>query len=310
MIGNRELIEKADLQLSDLALAGVLQPEQARAFIRTLIDESTVLPMARVVGMKNPTKLLEKIRFGNRVLRAGNEGQALTLADRAKPDLEKVELQAQLFKAEVRLNNEVLEDSIERQQLRQTVLAILGEAIARDMDEVLIRGDTTSADPFLAKFDGIIRQVVSNVVPTGVAPINKTVFRDCLKALPTEFMRNKRSMRFLTSVDAELDYRDLTNARETGLGDRYLAEDVPVAYSGVPVIDVPLFPENLGVGTNETVAIFTDPKNIAVGIYRKITMETAKDISAGELVIVATLRFDVKYVEERAVVKATEITVA
>ncbi len=309
-IGNRELIEKADLKLADLAIAGVLQPEQARAFIRTLIDESTLLPMARVVGMRNPTKLLEKIRFGTRVLRAGTEGQALTIAERAKPDLEKVELNAQLFKAEVRLNNEVLEDSIERQQLRQTVMAILGEAIARDMDEVLILGDTTSGDPFLAKFDGIVKQAVSNVVATGVAPINKTVFRDSLKAMPTEFLRNKRKMRFLTSVDAELDYRDTTNARETALGDRYLSEDIPIGYSGVPIIDIPLFPETLGGGSNETVSILTDPKNIHVGIYRKITMETDKDISAGELVIVATIRFDVKFQEERAVVKATEITVS
>ena len=56
--------------------------------------------------------------------------------------------------------------------------------------------------------------------------------------------------------------------------------------------------------------LLTDPKNINVGIWRKVTMETDKDISAGVLVIVATLRFDTKYAEERAVVKSTGITVS
>lgn len=309
MIGNRSLLAKADLALSDLTTdGGSLVPAQAKNFIRTLIDESTIMPMAVTTPMKAPTHRLEKARFGSRVLRAGNEGQALGSADRAKPDLEKVELEAKLFKAEVRLNNEVLEDSIERSSLRGTIMTLLAERISLDMDEVVIKGDTTSGDAFLAKFDGIIKQASTNVVSVGSNPISKTVFRDMLKTMPSEFMRNKKRMRFLVSTDTEIDYRDLVAARETGLGDRFLEEDVPVAYSGVAVIDCPLFPENLG-GGSDSVALLTDPKNINVGIYRQITIETDKDISAGVLVVVATLRFDVKFIEERAVVKATGITV-
>jgi len=311
MIGNRSLIQKADLALSDLLTnGGALVAAQAKKFIRTLIDESVIMPMSTVVAMRAPTQRLEKIRFGSRVLRAGSEGQALAVADRASPDLEKVELVAQLFKAEIRLNNEVLEDSIERQNLRQTVMAILAERVALDMDEVIIDGDTTSGDPFLAKFDGIIKQASTNVVAVGSNPLTKTVFRDMLKSMPTEFLRNKKRMRFLVSVDAELDYRDTTASRETGGGDRYLEQDIPIMYSGVPIMDVPLFPETGGGGNNESPSLLTDPKNINVGIWRKVTMETDKDISAGVLIIVATLRFDTKYAEERAVVKATEITVS
>jgi hypothetical protein len=43
------------------------------------------------------------------------------------------------------------------------------------------------------------------------------------------------------------------------------------------------------------------------GIWRKILLETDKDISAGVLIIVATLRFDVRYQVEDAVVKVTEV---
>lgn len=308
---NRSVLEKADLALADLTSGGgLLQPAQAAKFMRILIKQSKMMGMATVVPMKAQKQLIEKIRFAGRVLRAGNEAQALASGDRVKPNLGKVELDAQLFKAEVRLDNEVLEDSIERQELRQTIMQILGDAIARDMEEVMIQGDTASADLFLAKFNGVLKQASSNVVDAGVVALNKQIFRDCLRAMPSEFLRNKADMRFLTSVDAEIDYRDALADRSTVLGDKFLEQEAAVAYSGVPVIDLQLMPENLGAGTNCTNMLLTDPKNINVGIWRQIRIETDKLVSEGVLVIVATLRFDMKYAEETAVVKATNIKVA
>ena len=226
------------------------------------------------------------------------------------PNLGKVELDAQLFKAEVRLNNEVLEDSIERGQLRQTIMQLMAEAIARDVDEVVIQGDRTNADPFLAKLDGILKQATSNIVDAQNQTTNKGVFRDMLKTLPNAFVRNKKQLRFFTSVNAEIDYKDSLSERATAGGDKYVEEDVPATYSGVPVLDVPMFPETLGPGKNATAIVLTDPKNINVGIWRNIRVEVDKIVWEGVLVIVATLRFDVKYAEETAVVKAVNVKVS
>jgi HK97 family phage major capsid protein len=305
---NRAILEKADLALADLmASGGLLKPAQAQKFIRILIEESVILKAATVVPMKAPKQLVEKIRFGSRILRAGAEATALAPADRAKPDLSEVELDAQLFKAEIRLNDEVLEDSIERGQLKQTVMELMGEAIARDMDEVLVRGDRTSPDPFLAKFDGFLRQAQSHVVDAQNQPLGKSVLRDMLKSMPSPFRRDKKQLRFFTSCDAETDYRDSLSERGTVVGDKFLEQDVPAMYSGVPVEDVPMFPENLGPGGNQTNALLTDPKNMNVGIWRNIRIETDKLIQDGVFIVVATLRFDGKYAEETAVVKAVRI---
>ena len=311
LLDNRTVLEKADLALADLTTGGgLLQPAQAQKFIRILIDESVILKQGTVVPMKSPKQLIEKVRFAGRILRAGSEAAALPAGDRTKPDLSHVELDAQLFKAEVRLNNEVLEDSIERGQLRQTIMQMMAEAISRDMDEVIIRGDKTSADTFLAKLDGILKQATSNVVDAQSQTLNKGVLRDMLKSMPSPFLRNKREMRFFTSVDATIDYRDTLADRATAAGDKALQEEVEVTYSGVPVMEVPLFPENLGTGSNLTDAILTDPKNINIGIWRNIRVETDKLVSEGVLIIVATLRFDVRYAEETAVVKTVNIRVA
>jgi len=311
IMSNRTLLQKADLALSELTSdGGLLQPAQAAKFIKVMIKESVLMKLATVVPMKSPKQLVEKIRFGSRILRAGEEGTPLPNADRSKPDLSKIELDAKLFKAEVRLNNEVLEDSIERGELRQTIMQMMGERIAVDIEEVGVQGDTTSSDTFLAQFDGVLKQATSNIVAAGTVPLTKGVFRDMLKTMPSEFLRNKKQLKFFTSVDAELDYRDSLSDRQTPAGDKNLEQDAPIAYSGMQVMSVPLFPENLGVGTNETDVLLTDPKNVNFGIWRNIRFETDKDIQAGVMIIVATLRIDVKFAHEPAVVKATGVKVA
>lgn len=307
---NRTLLAKADLALADLTTdGGLLLPGQAKKFIRLLIKESVLLKMGTVRPMSSPKQLIEKIRFGGRILRAGTEAAPLAAADRSKPDLSSVELDAKLFKAEVQLSNEVLEDSIERGALRQTIMQMMGERISTDMDEIIAQGDTASPDTTLAQLDGILKQATSHVVDAAGAPTSKALFRDMLKSMPSEYLRNRKQMRFLTSVDAELDYRDTLAERATVVGDKFLEQDAPVVYSGIPILDVPMFPETLGASGNATNILLTDPKNINIGIWRQIRIETDRDISAGVLIIVATLRFDVRYAEETAVVKATNVTV-
>jgi len=128
-----------------------------------------------------------------------------------------------------------------------------------------------------------------------------------LKTLPSEHLRDKRQMRFLTSVDADLDYRNTLAERATAVGDKFLEGDSPVLYSGVPIRPIPLFPEDLGAVNDQTVALLCNPKNIHVGIWRNIRIESARDISEGSLKIVATLRFDVKYAEESGIAKAIKV---
>jgi HK97 family phage major capsid protein len=275
--------------------------------MRLLIKDSVLMKMATVVPMGSPKQQISKIKFGSRILRPGAEATALAAVDRSKPDLSQVELDAKLFKAEVRLSDETLEDSIERGELRQTIMEMMAEAISRDMEEVIVAGDTGSADPFLAVMDGVLAQATSNVVDAGGNPISKNLLRDMLKTLPSEHLRDKKAMRFLTSVDADLDYRNSLAERATAVGDKFLEGDSPVLYSGVPVQPVPLFPENLGAGSDQTVILLCNPKNIHVGIWRQIRIESARDISEGTLKIVATLRFDVRFAEEPGTCKAIHV---
>jgi HK97 family phage major capsid protein len=308
---NRTLLQKADLVLNDLIVGGgYLKPAQALKFMRLLGKQSVLLGQATLVPMKAPKEQISKISLNQRILRPAQEAVSIPLAQRTKPDFSMVELDAKNFKAEVRLTDEQLEDNIERGDLRQTVMELIAEAVARDMEEVAVNGDVSNAtDPFLATMDGVLKQAQSHVVDAANAPLTAPILTNLLKSLPSQYRRDKRALRFLTSVDAEVNYRSSLQQRETAVGDRLIEEDTPVQYSGVPIVPIPLFPEHLGANSNQSAVLLTNPKNIAVGVWRQIRMETGREISDGVLKIVVSLRFDTKLVDELATAKAVNLLV-
>ncbi len=319
MIKNDEvLLTKADAALSTIQVAsggaGELVPEQAAKFVRLVVKEGVLTRMGSVKTMRNPTYQLPKARFGSRVLHAAKESQGLSLANRSAPDTSLVELEVKKFAAEVRMSYELLEDSIEREAFAETIMQLMADAISRDIDEITLLSDLTSADPDLSQFDGIIAQATSNLVAAGGVALNKDVLLDMQKSMPSEYLRRRAGMVYLTSVDAELDYRDSLGNRATDLGDIVTsalgaAPDL-VRFHGLPVVPVHMMPENLGGGSNETVALLLEPKQIHFGFRRNITFEIDRDIHTQEHKLVMSCRWDVKYEHEPAVVKAEGITVS
>ncbi|MEN6370221.1 MAG: phage major capsid protein, partial [Thermotogota bacterium] len=118
---NRSIMAKADMEVADLiADGGYLQSEQAESFVVDLIKESVLMQLVTVQGLKSHTKLIDKVGINGRVLRPGTSGHALAVADRTKPTTAQVTLSTHLMKAELRLNDELLEDNIENGSFKTT----------------------------------------------------------------------------------------------------------------------------------------------------------------------------------------------
>ena len=133
-ISNRTIMQKADMEVSDLiADGGYLQDEQAQTFIVDAIKQSVMLKEITVKPMKSHTAIISKVGLSGAVLHPGTSGQAVPLADRAKPVTDEVTLSTHLFKGEIRLNDETLEDNIENGTFKQTVMDMMAEAVAYDM---------------------------------------------------------------------------------------------------------------------------------------------------------------------------------
>jgi HK97 family phage major capsid protein len=310
MASNRTILEKADLRVQDLITSGGYLPEAvAQKFMEIAVEESVLLKQITVKPMKSHDERIDSFRFGNRVLFPGAEATALPVARRSKPDLYKTTLSAKLFKGEIRLSKEVLEDNIEGEAWTNTLVGAAGKAVSRDIEDVVWNGDTASVDPTLAVLDGLRKQSTTNIVNAASSITNKTVLKSMVKAMPVEFITDRRALRFMTSVDSETDYRDSLADRATAVGDKFLLEGVPATYSGIPMFGLPIAPENIGAGSVCTEMILGDPKNAHLGFWRNIEWETDKDIVAGELIIVVTLRMDVKWAFEPATVKAQNVKV-
>ena len=317
LLGLPEQLRKADMLLADLSNGGLLATEQANTFIRNLIDQPTLIRQMRTITMNSPAMEINKIGFGKRILRAATEATALADAAvdgtsfdpstsgeyraRAKPQTSKVTLNTKEVIAEVRISYSALEDSIERGDLENTILQLMGERAALDLEELILNGDTSlnTADTYLDLMDGVLKLATAHTVDADGAAISPTIFNNVLKALPTKYRRNRPAMRFLSSMDVEQDYRLALTTRGTALGDAVLTGQQAVPVFGVPLQGVALMPT--------TNLLFTNPQNLIFGIQRNIRVESERLISEREVKIVLTARVATAIEETDAVVKVTNL---
>lgn len=317
MSSNSTLLRKADLAIADLSSnGGELLPEQGASFIRKLIKMPTLIKRARVVEMTASKRKINKIGFGARILRKAVSATALTQSQRSKPITEVIELSTHEQIAEVRIPYDVMEDNIERASvasneasnagpggLRQTIIDMIAERAATDLEELAILGDTAYTNGadlddqnYLSQLDGWLKigMEEGNVADVGGSTISKDIFKQGLKAMPVVYQRNKAQIEHFVSVNQETDYRDTLADRGTGLGDNMVQGTAPVFAFGSPVSTAHLMPDDKG--------LYTNPLNLIFGIQRQISMEFDKDISARVYIIVLTCRVDFKVEEPDALV--------
>jgi len=303
---NRTLIQKADLAIADLTTdGGYLEDEQSMKFIKVAIEQSKLLTLCTVDSMRSPKKKLETFRFGSRILHIATSAQALPVGKRSKPDLTMAELSTHEFKAEIRLPYDVLEDNIERDGLESTVMQALPEACGRDMEEIALMSVTTSGDADLANFSGFLAAATTNTVNVASAAMSQDVLENMLLAMPNEFKATKPELRYFVSTNTEIRYRNLLAQTAREAGQVYHDEAKDIQYSGIPMVPLAKIAEPSSL----TQALLVHPKNLHVGVQRQIRIETARDISAGVVIIVASVRMDAKYEYEPACVRAYDITV-
>lgn len=304
MKDSRTIVEKADLAVANLITdGGYLNAEQSNRFIDIVIDEPTLMKSVRVVRMNAPKRKIEKIGFGNRILRAAPaSGTALASSLRARPDLGMIELETKEIIAEVWLPYDVLEDNIEKDNLENTIMDKIGSRTALDLEELLILGDTGSSDTYLALTDGAIELTPTGNIVDGsaITDVTKALFKMGIQYMPTKYLRNVSLMRYYTSHHVETEYRDSLATRLTDLGDEKVTGRTPCYAYGVPVVPCALMPNNK--------LILTYPDNIIWGVQRDIMIETDRDIRARVLIIVLTLRVDVKLEQPDACVVIENFT--
>jgi hypothetical protein len=326
MASNAEIIRKADFELNDLTNKGLLNPEQAAKFIRKLIKEPTLLRDSRTVEMSAPQRNINKIQFASAIMKPGNTtggtpgdgtpGAALAAGDRSAPTTEQIQLNTSEVMAEVRIPYDVIEDNIERGNIGthqeggnpaagggfvDTILTLMAERAALDLEDMALNGDTGLASGLLSLQDGYMKLVEDggNIADAEGASISKEIFKDGVKTLPDQYLRQRDAMRHYVSHDNETEYRDTVANRATAVGDGALQGLPEVFAFGVPVRAVSLMPATKG--------LFTNPLNLLWGIQRAMHLEWDKEITSRTLIIVLSARVAVQVEETEAAVAYNNI---
>lgn len=314
MTTRNENLMRADLAISDLNTnGGLLQPEQANAFIDLILDQPTILPQCRVVRMGAPSVKINRIGFGSRILRAANQSggaqdsgantRYVAAADRAKPTTSQITLTSSEVIAEVRLPYEVLEDNIEGTSIEQHIMRLIAERAALDLEELFLWGDTTSGDAYLALQDGMLKRATSHIVDNASAGVSPDTFVNALLAMPQKYLKFLPQMKGFISVANTIKYRQKVSQRIGGYGDSAVQSDIPLAAQGLKLEGAP----SLAVDNIGATGLVTFPQNLLWGIRRDISVETDKDIRSREYVIVLTMRIGTQIDVADAVVKITNI---
>lgn len=311
--GTLQPIQKADLVVADLiAEGGYLVDDQARRFIMDAIRPARAMRMATVQPMKSHTRRISRFRFGEPILVGGKEGRELTEDERSRPELGEETLVTELYKGHVRLTDEDLEDQVEGEGWARSIRRAMAEAVSRDIENAGLNGDVNSTateklGSLLRKQDGLIKRATVNIVDAGGAKISKQLFKRMFKRLPREYRQEKQKLRFWASSDLETDWRGIVSDRIGALADALLTTDRKVGWSGIPVEDIPLIPDDLGVSNEESVVLLLDPKNAHWGFWRRVRIRSEVKITAGALDIVVDLRAAFNFAVPRAIVKLINV---
>lgn len=295
---------------------GDLVPEQARQFLRDAITPTAILSRADVFDSTSKKFEIPKFSFGSRIMYGGNaakrdlEGNRVQTASRAKPDTGLVTLSTELFKGEVELSDETFEDNIEGDAFADTLMEQIALAVGRDLEDIAIKSDTADADDTYGLYDGIVWHAKNGgATLTNAAGVTsaKGLFRSMLTALPARYRGLWNDLVFYVSVDAADGWAEEVGERGTTAGDSALTQDTNRGlkpYRGIPVVEVPLLSGTQNAYNYGTVAILCHPKNLKVGFHRRVRVEKFRDPREGNTSFLPTLRYDVKWAQETAVVLA------
>lgn len=315
MLSNAQLIAKADATFAELQSGGgVLPQEKALEFWKIAVSSSDFLKEIRTVPVAGNEWTQPKIGLESWTFGPAAEFATVSEEDRVKAAYSQLSLIPKRIKFATKISYEQLRLNVEKDNLLQTIIALLGMAFSRDLAEWTLMADTATAGATMKArsmrlTDGVLKRVTANLFDANGVRLQKSVCQSMLRKMPKQF-RGNPNLKYVTSTIAAMDYSDSVSNRQTAAGDAALNNlsnaTGGAKYGKITVSGFDAMPEDLGSG-DKTNVVLCDPKQIFLGMGQEIMIETAKDIKASCWDIVGHAWVDVNILHNQAMVKATNV---
>ena len=275
---------------------GVLNPEQSRQFIDYIWDEMVLANDGRRVVMRANTMELDKVRVGSRLVAKAT--QAEDTGSNSAPAFTKIELTTTKFRLDYELSAESLEDNIEGQALEDHIVRLMATQFGNDLEDIAINGRPASSGngTYNNTLAGFIRQTLDTsyegaheaaaaaATMTGIwdngststTPLSLEAIEAVYNALPRKFKARRQDLKFYMNskhlqelISALRAVGSVPEQVATRVIDGVLPQiggpaGAQYLIFGLPVLEVPLYPDNY--------IDLTMPSNRIWGFQRDVTV--------------------------------------
>jgi len=280
-----KLMTKSEIDEANLPNS-VLNTQQANRFIDLVIDTSTLIKKVRTRRINHQKGDINKLDLGNIVTEGADTTTSVTTN---VPSESKIHYSTEKYRSAFDLTTDFTEDNLEGRSIRDTLLTMFSKRISIDSEMAFIEGDEslTTGDlqskenNLLGPNDGIVKILTDNTpaaqqINAGGKASSKKLFYDMKRKIPSRYRVAKPAYRFLTPTSVYDKWMWDISEVETGAGDTATQGNVNRSPLGIPMVDVPLMPEDLSIGTSVsdgTKIILTPLQNLIYFIQRDITIE-------------------------------------
>lgn len=272
--------------------APILGAEATDQFLSNIWDSTVLGNEVRRIRMRADTVEVDRIAVGERLLRVATE--AVDDHVNATAVFSKIALKTTKLRFDWELSTEAIEDNRQGETLEDTIANLFAVQIGNDMEDLAINGDSTVADALMAAFDGY-RKIVhdhGNVITlTGgdsTDGATRSTFNKAIKALDRRYLQRRNNLRFYTGSNVltdfsetlmQFDWAQRQQFEQGGPVGRVTPGTTAYQVSGIPVVEIPMLPENLNADGTALAADgapqfgtieLTFPENRLWGIKREI----------------------------------------
>lgn len=286
-----------------LASGGLLLAEQADKFLDLTLEYSTLLKTVHNEGKSRSTGEIDSLNIGEVCTAPATEPAATSISgESTDPTFGKIPYTMKKLRSAFDMSSEALLDNIESDlrtggapsqssqdgsppagDFRDTLIKAYAKRIATDYEYLAIQGDVdlvyadpmnpTKAEKLLKYNNGWLKLFLDgsghHLVDAGYENVSIKLFAAMLEALPSPYLKNPANLRWYVGSRVNIQWTSQLAERQTALGDDVL-KGMGVAPFGIPMMMVPLLPENKVVGTNQSLGyiLLTTPENL-IYVYRR-----------------------------------------
>lgn len=302
-LNNRNIIRKAAIQTNTLT-SGLLNPEQARKFIRQTFEATNLGPLVRHEMRTAKTGEIDKIGIASRILRKKTENT--DDGYRAGVKTSQIEYATTAVRLPWEITEETLRENIEGQNLESIITDLMTTQLGIDMEDLYLNGDeateSTAKDyDFLKINNGWIKQIGDGghvYDASSETSMSLDLFYKTLKQLPNKY--NNGKLRWLMSPKRAQEWELFLLNQVIGKGGA-VPESIYNSPAKIPVIQCP--------SLDDSTILLTDPKNLIVvntyGMQIRKTTEGKEAIMMDKRFYVVHLDYDpiIEELDATAIIK-------